>query len=113
MSTEIKCPHCSKLIDFALLAKQNKPSGVTRMQVYAGVIFRGIPDLMMERLGYPESTGEHGREFTITLASLQQTDAIDLTFLIERDADEDEREVKNHIIYGCGLNADGEVTGEK
>ena len=99
MSTEIKCPHCSKLIDFALLAKQNKPSGVRRMQVYAGVLRRGIPDLMMERLGYPESTGEHGREMTITLARLQQTDAIDLTFLIERDDNEDEKK-DNLVVYG-------------
>ena len=46
---------------------------------------------MREQLGYPESTGEHGREMTITLASLKQTDAIDLTFFIERDDDKGEK----------------------
>jgi len=97
VSAEIKCPHCSKLIDFALLAKQNKPSGVSRMQVYAGVLRRGIPDLMREELGYPESVGEHGREITITLASLNQTKAVDLTFLIETDEDVND---DNLVIYG-------------
>ena len=86
MSTEIKCPHCAKLIDFGKLAKQNKPDSVTSMSVYAGVIRKDIPAYVDEFYGNDDSkVCKGGREFSVTLSNLTQTKAITLIFLIERD----------------------------
>ena len=86
MSTEIKCPHCSKLIDFGKLAKQNKPDSVTSMSVYAGVIRKDIPAYVDEFWGNDDSkVCKGGREFSVTLSNLTQTKAITLIFFIEKD----------------------------
>ena len=89
MSTEIKCRHCSKLIDFGKLAKQNKPNSVTSMSVYAGVVRKNIPAYVDEFYGNDDSkVCKGGREFSVTLSNLPPTQAITLILLIERDGGE-------------------------